>query len=141
MQLNAYLMFKGNCEEAFKFYEKALGGKIEAMLPYAGTPAEKHTAPEFLQKIMHARLVVGDAVLMGSDAPGEKFAEAKGFSVALQNDDPAEAERLFAALSQGANVTMPIQATFWAAKFGMLVDRFGIPWMVNCQQAAQRASS
>jgi PhnB protein len=141
MQLNAYLLFKGNCEEAFKFYESALGGKIEAMLPFAGTPAEKHTAPEFLQKIMHARLVVGDAVLMGSDAPGEKFEQPKGFSVALHTDDPAEAERLFQALEKGGSVSMPMQATFWAVKFGMLVDRFGIPWMVNCQQAAQRASS
>jgi PhnB protein len=141
MELNAYLLFKGNCEEAFKFYESALGGKIEAMLRYAGTPAEKHTAPEFLQQIMHARLVVGDAVLMGSDAPQEKFDRPTGFSVSLQTDDPAEAERLFQALSNGANITMPIQATFWAAKFGMLVDRFGIPWMVNCQQAAQRATS
>jgi PhnB protein len=85
--------------------------------------------------------VVSDAVLMGSDAPQEKFDRPTGFSVSLQTDDPAEAERLFQALSNGANITMPIQATFWAAKFGMLVDRFGIPWMVNCQQAAQRATS
>jgi PhnB protein len=141
MQLNAYLLFKGNCEEAFKFYEKALGGKIEAMIPHAGSPAEKHVPPEWLDKIMHARLAVGDAVLMGSDAPLDKFDEPKGFSVALHTDDPAEAERLFQALEKGGKVTMPIQATFWALKFGMLVDRFGIPWMVNCQQAAQRASS
>jgi len=88
MQLNAYLLFKGNCEEAFKFYENALGGKIEAMLPHAGTPAEKHVPPEWLNKIMHARLVVGDAVLMGSDAPLDKFDAPKGFSVAIPKTIP-----------------------------------------------------
>jgi PhnB protein len=141
MQLNTYLLFKGNCEEAFRFYETALGGKIESMMTYKGSPAEKQTAPEFLQKIMHARLVAGDAVLMGSDDPHEKIDGHQGFTVAVHTDDPAEAERIFHALEKGANVTLPIQATFWALKFGMLVDRFGIPWMVNCQQAAQGASS
>src|SRR5579864_1205479 len=86
MQLNAYLLFKGNCEEAFKFYEKSLGGKIEAMLTHAGTPAEQHVSPEWRNKIMHARLAVGDAVLMGSDAPLDKFEEPKGFSVSLQTN-------------------------------------------------------
>ncbi|HWF12677.1 MAG TPA: VOC family protein [Candidatus Acidoferrales bacterium] len=141
MQLNAYLLFKGNCEEAFKFYERALGGKIEAMIPHAGTPAEKHVSPEWRDKIMHARLAVGNAVLMGSDAPMDKFDEPKGFSVSIHTDDPAEAERLFQALEKDGTVKMPLQQTFWAVKFGMLVDRFGIPWMVNCQQAAQQASS
>lgn len=141
MQLNAYLLFKGNCKEAFQFYESALGGKIEAMMPHAGTPMEKHVAPEWAQKIMHARLAVGDAVLMGSDVPEGEFGKPEGFSVSLHTDDPEEAERLFHALEKGGKVTMPIQSTFWALKFGMLVDQFGIPWMVNCQQAAQRASS
>jgi PhnB protein len=141
MQLNACLFFKGNCEEAFRFYERALGGKIEAMIPHAGTPAEKQVPPEWLNKILHARLVVGNAVLMGSDAPPNRFDEPKGFSVAIQTNDPAEADRLFQALEKGAKVTMPIQPTFWAVRFGMLVDRFGIPWMINCQQAAERAAS
>jgi PhnB protein len=139
MQLNAYLLFKGNCEEAFKFYEKSLGGKIEAMIPHAGTPAEKHVSPEWRDKIMHARLLVGNAVLMGSDAPLDKFEEPKGFSVSLNTNDPAEAERVFHALEQGGTVKMPIQKTFWSPRFGMLVDRFGIPWMVNCTEAAQHA--
>ncbi len=140
MQLNAYLLFKGNCEEAFKFYEKSLGGKIEAMIPHAGTPAEQHVPAEWRNKIMHARLVVGDAVLMGSDAPLDRFEEPKGFSVSLTINDPAEAERLFHALEQGGKVKMPIQQTFWSPRFGMLVDRFGIPWMINCAQAAERAA-
>jgi PhnB protein len=140
MQLNTYLLFKGNCEEAFKFYAKCLGGKIEAMLPHAGTPAEKQVPAEWLNKIMHARLSVGDAVLMGSDAPLDRFEEPKGFSVSLHINDPAEAERLFQALGAGGQIRMPIQQTFWAARFGMLVDRFGIPWMINCAPAAERAS-
>ncbi len=140
MQLNAYLLFNGNCEEAFRFYEKTLGGKIEAMNLYAGTPAEKHVPPELRNKILHARLVVGKAVLMGSDAPPDQFDEPKGFSVALEIEDPAEAERLFTALEQGGKVKMPLAQTFWAAKFGMLVDRFGIPWIINCTAAAAGAA-
>jgi PhnB protein len=140
MQLNAYLLFKGNCEEAFKFYEKCLGGAIKAMIPHAGTPAEQHVPPEWRNKIMHACLTVGDQILMGSDAPLDHFEEPKGFSVALQINDPAEAERLFHALEEGGKVKMPLQQTFWATRFGMLVDRFGIPWMINCVQAAEKAA-
>lgn len=140
MLLNAYLLFQGNCEEAFKFYEKCLGGKIEAMITHAGTPAEQHVPAEWRDKIMHARLVVGEAVLLGSDAPLDGFEEPKGFSVALQSNDPAEAERIFKALEEGGKVRMPLQPTFWATRFGMLVDRFGTPWMINCTQAAEQAA-
>jgi PhnB protein len=140
MQLNAYLLFHGNCEVAFKFYEKCLGGKIEAMILHAGSPAEQHVSPEWSDKIMHARLVVGDAVLLGSDAPLDRFEKPKGFSVSLQNTDPAEAERIFKLLEEGGKVKLPLQPTFWATRFGMLVDRFGIPWMINCTQAAERAA-
>jgi PhnB protein len=135
MQLNPYLTFKGDCEAAFKFYEKVLGGKIEAMLPHEGTPAEEHVPPEWRKKIMHARLVVGDKVLMGSDAPPSCSEDMKGFSVTLGITDPAEAERIFHALAKDGTVRMPIQETFWAARFGMLVDQFGTPWMINCELA------
>ena len=139
MQLNAYLLFKGNLEEAFKFYAKCLGGKIEAMIPHAGTPAEQHVSAEWRDKIMHARLAIGDAVIMGSDAPLDRFEEPKGFSVSLTIEDPAEANACFTRWRR-AEVKMPIQQTFWSPRFGMLVDRFGIPWMVNCTQAAERAA-
>lgn len=132
MQMNPYLTFNGQCEAAFKFYEKCLGGKIEAMLPHKGTPAEAHTPPEWRDKIMHARLNVNGEVLMGSDAPPDHYKEPKGFSVSLQLKDPAESERIFNALAEGGKVGMPLQQTFWATRFGMLVDRFGIPWMINC---------
>ena len=134
MQLNPYLVFDGRCEAAFNFYQKVLGGKIEAMLPHEGTPAEAHVPPEWRKKIMHARLVVGDKVLMGSDAPPDRFQKPQGFSVSLHFKDTAEAERVFNALADNGVVQMPIQETFWAARFGMLIDRFGIPWMVNCDR-------
>jgi PhnB protein len=134
MQLNPYLTFNGQCEAAFKFYEQCLGGKIEAMMPHAGTPAEEHVPVEWRNKILHARLAVGDAVLMGSDAPPERYEKPRGFSVSLQINEPVQAERAFHALAEGGAVQMPIQPTFWAARFGMLVDRFGTPWMINCDK-------
>jgi PhnB protein len=136
MQMNPYLFFSGNCEAAFKFYEKALGGKIEAMLPHEGTPAAEHVPAEWRSKIMHARLVVGPLVLMGSDAPPQFQKPMQGFSVSLGIDKPAEAERVFKALSESGTVTMPLEKTFWAERFGMLVDQFGTPWMINCEKAA-----
>ena len=136
MQLQPYLFFKGDCEAAFKFYERCLSGKIEAMLTHAGTPAENHVPAEWRSKIMHARLVVGDAVLLASDVPPEHHQTPKGFSVSIQVTDPSEAERIFNALADNGNVTMPFAPTFWAQRFGMLVDKFGTPWMVNCPPAS-----
>jgi PhnB protein len=134
MQLNPYLTFDGNCEAAFRFYEKALGGKIEAMLTHEGSPAASQVPAHWLKKILHARLSVGGEVLMGSDAPPDRREPMKGFSVTLSVSDPREAERIFEALSEDATVRMPMQETFWALRFGMLVDRFGTPWMVNCER-------
>jgi PhnB protein len=135
MQLNPYLMFKGDCEAAFSFYEKVLGGKIQAMMRYEGSPAAQHIPPEWRDRIMHARLTVGDEVLMGSDAPPPHDA-MKGFSVTLSVRDAAEAERIFHALAENGVVKMPIAETFWAVRFGMLVDRYGTPWMINCEKVA-----
>jgi PhnB protein len=136
MQVNTYLTFDGNCEAAFKFYEKVLGGNIVAMFPHKGTPAEGHVPPEWQDKIMHARMTVGDTVLMASDAPPNFQQPMQGFSVSIQIETPAEAERVFHALAEGGAVRMPIQETFWAQRFGMLVDKFGTPWMINCEKAA-----
>jgi PhnB protein len=135
MKMNPYLTFDGRCEAAFKFYEKALGGKIDAMMTAVGTPMEKQVAPEWRDKIMHARMTVGGTVLMGSDAPPERREPMKGFTVTLNIDEPVEADRVFAALSVNASeVSMPIQETFWARRFGMVVDQFGTPWMINCEK-------
>lgn len=135
MPLNPYLSFNGDCEAAFKFYEKCLGGKIEMMIPHAGTPAEEHVPPEWKNKIMHARLNLGDGLLMGGDAPPGMYQKPAGINVALQLKDPAQAEKIYAALSEGGTILMPIAETFWAARFAMFTDRFGIPWMINCETA------
>ena len=140
MQMNNYLYFNGNCEAAFKFYEKCLGGKIEALITHEGTPAEKSVPAEWAKKILHARLVAGDAVLMASDAPPEHYSKPQGFSININVAEPAEAERLFKALSEGGEVIMSLAETFWAVRFGMFTDKFGIPWMVNCEKAQQAAA-
>lgn len=137
MQLNPYLNFNGQCEIAFRFYEQCLAGKIEATMTYGESPMAEQTPPQWRNKIMHASLIVGDKVLMGADSPPERYEEPKGLSVLLGIDDPVEAERVFHALAEDGTVQMPIQETFWAARFGMLVDRFGIPWMINCDRAAE----
>jgi len=134
MQLNPYLFFNGQCEPAFKFYAELLGGKILAMMTHAGTPAENQVPPEWREKIIHARMVIGEQLLMGSDAPPGHFHQPQGFSVSLLVDEPEDAERIFHTLAENGTVKMPLQKTFWAIRFGTLVDRFGIPWMVNCEE-------
>lgn len=141
MQLNPYLHFNGQCETAFKFYEKALGGKIDAIMTFGESPMADQALPEWRNKVVHARMTVNGQVLMGSDAPPNRYKEPQGFSLSIGIKDPAEAERLFNALAQDGKVEMPLQQTFWALRFGMLVDRFGIPWMVNCEAASASAAS
>jgi PhnB protein len=136
MQLNAYLNFNGQCAAAFKFYERCLGGKIVTMMTFADSPLADQTPPDRRDAILHATLMVGDAVLMGADGPPEYFEKPQGFSVTISIDDPLEADRIFHALAENGTVRMPIQQTFWATRFGMLVDQFGIPWMINCGQPA-----
>lgn len=136
MQLSPYLTFNGQCEAAFKFYQQRLGGNIQTMMTWGESPMADQVPSEWRNKIIHTTLIVGETVLAGADAPPDRYEEPRGFSVTIQIDDPAEAERLFSALSEDGTVQMPIQQTFWAARFGMVVDRFGIPWMVNCGQAA-----
>jgi len=133
MQMNPYLFFNGQCEAAFKFYEKVIGGKIEALLTHEGTPAEGQVPPEWKKKIIHGRMRIGDMFLMASDAPPDRSdGTMKGFSVNLDVEKPAEAERIFKALAEKGTVRMPIGETFWAERFGMLTDQFGTPWMINC---------
>ncbi len=133
MQLSPYLMFSGTCEEALKFYEQTLGAKIEAVMKHAGTPAEEHVPAEWRDKVMHARFTIDGNVVMASDAPPGHQKEPQGFSLSLSLNDAAKGEELFNKLSEGGSVTMPFGPTFWAKGFGMLTDRFGIPWMINCE--------
>ena len=133
MHLNPYLLFNGNCAEAFKFYEETLGGKIEALFPYAESPAAEHAPPEWGDKVMHATLSIGEQRLMGSDAPPGRYSQPQGISVSISLNDRDKGERIFNALAQGGTTIMPFAKTFWASGFGMCTDRFGIPWMVNCE--------
>jgi PhnB protein len=133
MQINAYLSFGGRCEEAFQFYEQLLGGKIEGLFRYAGTPMESHMPPEWGNKIMHATLTVDQNQIMGADTAGQGEVPAKRFCMSIGLKDPQEATRIFNGLAEGGTITMPLQTTFWAALFGMATDRFGIPWMINCE--------
>jgi PhnB protein len=134
MQVSPYLNFNGQCEEAFKFYEKLMGARIETMIAYQGTPMETVAPPEWHKKIMHAAISIGDRTVSGVDAPPGHYEAPKGFSVMLQLSNDLEAERIFADLAEGGRVQMAIRPTFWATRFGMTIDRFGIPWMINCSQ-------
>ena len=135
MNFTPYLNFNGQCAEAFRFYEQVFGGKIEMMSTFGESPVADQTPPELHGWIMHVRLAVGDQVLMGSDSPPPHYQKPQGLQVAIATDKAADGERIFNALAENGTVTMPFQKTFWAAGgFGMLVDRFDIPWMVNCEK-------
>lgn len=132
--MNVHVSFNGQCEEAFKFYEKVLKGKITFTMPYEGSPLEAQVPAEWRKKILHATLSANGGLLQAADAPPGQYQKPQGFAVALEIKNPAEAETTFQALAEQGEVTMPLQETFWAKKFGMLTDRFGIPWMVNCSK-------
>ncbi|HJT86311.1 MAG TPA: VOC family protein [Bryobacteraceae bacterium] len=135
MQLNPYLLFNGQCQEAFRFYERTLGAKIESVLTPEGTPAEAHVPTEGRKSVLHGRITLNGQTVMASDCPPDRYEAPRGFSLSLTYQQPAEAERVFGILAEGGQVQMPIQETFWAKRFGMVVDRYGIPWMVNCEKA------
>ncbi|MBU6298181.1 MAG: VOC family protein [Alphaproteobacteria bacterium] len=135
MQLHAHLTYDGQCEEAFRYYEKHLGGKVEAMMRAEGSPMESNVPAEQRKKIIHARLKVGDTILMGNDNFMGPYQKPQGFTVTLRVETPIEAERIFAALEDGGAVKMAMNETFFAKKFGSLVDRFGTPWIVICEKA------
>jgi PhnB protein len=130
--INPYLFYDGNCEEALAHYQKVLGAKVEMLMRSDEAPADMKPAPGREKKIMHARISIDGAVLMVSDAMPEHFHKPQGFAVSLTVADRAEAERKFHALCEGGSVNMPFGKTFFSQGFGMGIDRFGIPWMVNC---------
>ena len=133
MQLSPYLLFNGDCEQALTYYEQALGGKIEAINKFAGSPSAEHVPADWGDKVLHATINIDGNVLMASDAPPGHYAQPQGLSVAIGLNDRDKGERIFNALAEGGTTTMPFQQTFWASGFGMCTDRFGIPWMVNCE--------
>lgn len=136
MQLNPYLSFNGNCEAAFNFYADTFGGNVDAIMRYSDMPEyADQVPPEAKDNVMHARMNVGGVTLMGADVPpGTGEVKPHGFCVSIHVEDAAEADRLFNALAENGSVEMPIQETFWATRFGMTTDKFGTPWMINCEK-------
>ncbi|MDB6163290.1 MAG: hypothetical protein JWL98_722 [Xanthomonadaceae bacterium] len=134
MQLVPYLNFDGNCAEAFDFYCKALGGRITARMTFGESPMCDQMPPDSRDRIMHAQLEADGALLMGADAPPPHAPPSAGTTLNIMVDKPADAERIFAALAEGGEVKIAMAETFWAQRWGMLVDRFGNPWMVNCMK-------
>ena len=132
MKLNPYLSFNGDCEAALKFYEKCLGGKIVIAMKYGESPMANQLPPEWGNKIIHATFALSDQTIGAADSFPGQYQKPQGFSITLNIDTPAEADRIFAMLSEKGAVQMPVQETFWALRFGMFVDRFGTPWMINC---------
>ena len=133
MQLNPYLTFNGQCEQALKFYEKVLGAKIQGMMTWGEMPGTDQLPPASHKLIMHATLTIGDQELMGADSPPGRYQKPQGINVSIHLKDSAEGERIFNDLAENGNVIMPFQKTFWSPGFGMCVDQFGIPWMVNTE--------
>ena len=134
MALNPYLYFDGQCEEAFKFYQKCLGGKITFMMSWEGSPMAGQTPPGWAKKILHAALASDDGLLEGCDAMPGEYKKPQSFCVMLKPKGAAEAERIFRALPEDGTVQIPMAQTFWALRFGMVVDRFGMPWLINCEK-------
>lgn len=139
MQVSPYLSFNGECERAFSLYEHCLGATRRSIFRYGGSPMADQVPADWQGKVMHGSVTIGSLVLMGGDVVPDRYEEPKGFSLSVQLSSTADAERIFAELSQGGRIVMPLEKTFWAARFGMLVDRFGIPWLINCEEAAPSA--
>lgn len=136
-QLSTHLIFDGRCEEAFRYYEKCLGGKITFLSKWGEHPGAAENMPAcWGEKVLHATLTVGERALAGADAPPPHYSKPQGFYVIFETSEPAEAERVFNALAEGGTVQMPMQETFWALRYGSAIDRFGIPWEINCGKPA-----
>ena len=131
-----YLNFNGTCAEAFKFYERCFGGQIAFLQTFGESPMKDSVTPDQYGLVMHVTLKVGGDTLMGSDATPDRYEEPQGIYVSIAPKTYEDGERIFNELSAGGKVEMPFQKTFWAAGFGMTRDRFGVPWMVNCEAAA-----
>jgi PhnB protein len=136
VQVSVYLSFNGDCEAAFQLYESSLGARVGPIFRYAGTPFIDRVPADWSEKIMHGSVTVGDQVLMGADVAPDQYEPPKGISLSLHPDSVEDSERIFDALAQGGRVLAPLEKTFWAERFGMVVDRFGIPWMINCDTSA-----
>jgi PhnB protein len=132
MRVEPHLVFPGTCGEAFDLYAKVLGGKVVFKMTYGESPEEMRPSKDWDAKIIHETLALEHGNISGADAPPAQYQKPQGIAMTVQLEDPKEAERIYAELSAGGKADMPLVETFWAARFGMLTDKFGIPWMVNC---------
>jgi PhnB protein len=130
MQLNTYLNYGGNCEQAFRFYEEHLGGKVTMLMRHGEQPSASNVAPEWKNAVLHARMTLGGTELFGADIPPDRFQPMRSAYLSLSVDSVEEAERVYALLTDGGQIFMKIEETFFASRFAMLRDRFGTSWMV-----------
>ena len=128
-----YLGFDGTCEAALRFYEEHLGGRVESLHRYAGSPMESDVPPGWGDKVMHGSITIGNTSFAVADSPPGRYVTPQGFQILLGISDVADTERIFQALADGGQVSMPLQETFWAVRFGVVTDRFGVPWSINCE--------
>ena len=141
MQITINLGFDGQCEAAFKFYEQCLGAEPGPIFRYGGSPMADDVPADWQDKIMHGSVKVGDLVLMGDDVAPERYEEPKGFALSVQITSTDDAERIFHELARDGRIVMPLEKTFWAERFGQVVDRFGVPWLINCEEAESPAGA
>jgi PhnB protein len=134
MKWNAFLTFNGHCQAAFEFYAQCFGGEIVTLLTWGNSSMADQAPAGFTGKILHATLRVGDNLLSGYDAPPAQYSPPRGFYIQFNIDDPAEANRVFHALAENGSIEMPLQKTFWAVAYGHVIDQFGVPWAINCEQ-------
>jgi PhnB protein len=131
MQLHTYLNYGGNCEEAFKFYEKHLGGKITFLMRHGEQPAPQSVPPGWERAVLHARMNLGNTELLGADIPRDRFQPMRSAYLSLEFDSDKDADRVYGLLSEGGEIFMAMQETFFASRFAMLRDRFGTSWMLT----------
>jgi len=141
MQMYPNLLFDGQCEAAFQYYEECLRGTTVFMMRYENTPMDFQTPSEWQKKISHATFAVDSFMLAGSDALPERYQKPQGFAIQLNLSDSSEAERIFHMLGQNGIVQMALEKTFWALRFAVLVDQFGIPWVINCENPPDHSTS
>jgi PhnB protein len=141
MEMNPYLYFCGDCEAAFSLYAECFDGKVGELFRYRGTPLANQVPADWQDKVMHGSVTVAEQVLMGGDVAPEGYQKPQGFSLSLQLKNPTQAERIFRLLAQDGSIVVALEKTFWAARFGMLVDRFGIPWLINCEDVGEVAEA
>ena len=137
MEMHPYVSFKGQCEEAFTFYQQCLGGELGPIFRYAGSPMANQAPDGWQEKVMHGSMTIGGQILQGADLAPDRYEEPKGFSLSLQVRSTEDAERIFRELARDGTIVMPLEKTFWAARFGIVVDRFAIRWLINCEETGE----